>query len=186
MNTYQPKPRLTVGPEMLVLLGYISAAHSIRGEVVIKSYTDDPKDIGTYGPLADAGGERTFELSNLRLTKKGVIARIAGVADRNAAEALRGTKLYVDRSQLPEPDDDEIYHADVVGLAAQRHDGSKVGEIVAVQNFGASDLLEICLHGQRRTEFVPFTEDFVPEVDVKAGHVVVIMPDDITSGDDKG
>ena len=167
-----------------VLLGHISAAHGIRGEVVIKSYTDDPADIGAYGPLSDADGTRTFALSHLRVVKKGVIARIAGVSDRNAAAALRGTKLYISRAKLPVPEADEIYHADLIGLQARRCDGTDVGEIVAIQNFGASDLLEIRLKGTRRTEFVPFTEDFVPELDFVAGRVVVIMPDD-TVRDDK-
>ena len=161
-----------------ILLGHITAAHGIRGEVVVKAYTDNPLDIAAYGALSDGDGLRTFALSHLRVTKKGVIARIAGVSDRNAAEALCGTKLYVERSKLPEPGADEIYHADIVGLMARRQDGSEVGEIVAIQNFGASDLLEIRLKGKRSTEFVPFTQDFVPELNLAAGRVVVIMPDD--------
>ncbi len=161
-----------------ILLGHISAAHGIRGEVVIKAYTGNPVDIGAYGPLSDADRLHTFELSNLRVTKKGIIAHIAGICDRNAAETLRGTKLYVERSRLPEPDEDEIYHADIIGITVRREDGSEVGEIIAIQNFGASDLLEIRLKDEQRTEFVPFTQDFVPELDIAARHIVVIMQDD--------
>ncbi|MEM9360213.1 MAG: ribosome maturation factor RimM, partial [Pseudomonadota bacterium] len=114
----------------------------------------------------------------LRIAKKGVVARIEGVTDRNAAEALRGTELYIERDKLPEPDDDEIYHADIIGMAAQRSDGSDVGEVIAMQNFGAGDLLEIRLEGKKRTEFVPFDDQFVPEIDFDARRVTVVMPDD--------
>ncbi len=166
-----------------ILLGHISTAHGIRGEVLIKSYTADPADIAAYGPLSDAGGNRTFALSNVRVVKKGVIARIDGITDRNAAEALRGTELFVERDRLPEPDEDEVYHADIIGLTASRTDGSEVGEIVAVQNFGAGDLLEIRLAGKRRTEFVPFSKDFVPDLDIAAGRIIVVMPDDTVEDD---
>ena len=169
---------------MRVLLGHISTAHGIRGEVVIKSYTAEPADIAAYGPLSDASGTQRYEISSVRVTKKGVIARLRGVADRNAAEALRGTELYVDRDKLPEPDADEVYHADLIGMTAVRGDGSLVGEVVAVQNFGAGDLVEIRLDGKRRTEFVPFNEDFVTDIDLDGGRMVVVMPDDTVQEDD--
>lgn len=159
-----------------VLLGHISSAQGIRGEVVIKSYTAVPEDIAAYGPLTDASGTRTFEITVVRGAKKGVIARIRGIDDRNAAEALRGTELFVDRERLPEPDEDEVYHADLIGLEAVTSDGMTVGEVVAIQNFGAGDLLEIRLAGRARTEFVPFNHDFVPEIDIAAGRVTVLMP----------
>jgi 16S rRNA processing protein RimM len=170
----------------LILLGHVSTAHGIRGEVVIKSYTADPADIGAYGPLCTADGGRLIELSNLRVVSKGVIAHVAGIDDRNAAEALRGTELYIEREKLPEPNEDEVYHADLIGLSALRADGSVVGEVVAMQNFGAGDLLEIRLSGKRRTEFVPFDEDFVLELDLDAGFVTVIMPDDTVTDDSDG
>ena len=163
---------------MRILLGHISTAHGIRGEVVIKSHTDDPMDIGAYGPLSSEDGSRTYTVKPLRVAKKGVVVRIEGVTDRNAAEALRGTKLYIERDKLPEPDDDEIYHADIIGMAAVRSDGSDVGEVIAIQNFGAGDLLEIRLAGKKRTEFVPFDDQFVPEIDFDTRRLTVIMPDD--------
>ena len=138
-------------PKMRILLGHISTAHGIRGEVVIKSHTDDPLDIGAYGALFNEDGSKTYTIEPLRVAKKGVVARIEGVTDRNSAEALRGTKLYVERDKLPEPDDDEVYHADIIGMVAQRSDRSDVGEVIALQNFGASDLLEIRLAGKKRT-----------------------------------
>jgi 16S rRNA processing protein RimM len=163
-------------PSPLILLGHISTAQGIRGEVVIKSYTADPEDIAAYGPLLDETGTRAFVITVVRVTKKGVIARIGGVSDRNAAEALRGAKLYIPRDRLPETEEDEVYHADLIGLEAVTTDGEVVGEIIAVQNFGAGDLLEIRLAGQRRTEFVPLDAHFVPQIDMDTGKVTIVMP----------
>lgn len=160
----------------LVLLGHISSAQGIRGEVVIKSHTEDPADIAAYGPLSDKTGTKTFEVSVVRATKKGVIARVNGIADRTTAETLRGTELYIPRDRLPEPDEDEHYHADLIGLEAITPDGDLVGEVVAIQNFGAGDLVEVRLAGKSRTEFVPLDEHFVPDIDLEAGRITVIMP----------
>ena len=144
--------------------------------MVIHAYTMAPEDIGAYGPLFDKAGERSFEVANARLTAKGVVARFEGVGDRTAAEALKGVELYVDRDRLPAAAEGEFYHADLIGLAAVDPEGTHIGEIVAVQNFGAGDLLEIRLAGSGRTELVPFTEATVPEVDIAAGRAVVAMP----------
>lgn len=163
-------------PTNLILLGHISTAQGIRGEVAIKSHTDDPADIGAYGPLSDKSGTKTFEISVVRVAKKGVIARVKGVQDRTAAEALRGTELYIARDRLPVPAPDELYHADLIGLDAFAAEGDIVGEVISVQNFGAGDLLEIRLVGKSRTEFVPFDDHFVPDIDLKARRVTVVMP----------
>jgi 16S rRNA processing protein RimM len=175
MTTREPRDR--------IILGHISGAHGIRGEVVVKSYTDDPADIAAYGPLSDEADARTFKFLKVRIAKKGVIAVLEGVKDRNAAEALRGTQLFVERSRLPEPDEEEYYHADLVGLAVVSQKGEKIGEVVAIQNFGAGDLLEYRLEGKRRTEFLPFNEAFVPEIDLDAGHVRVELPEMIDGED---
>ncbi len=166
---------MATDPDTLVLLGRISTAQGIRGEVVIKSYTAEPEDIAAYGPLYDKAGARSFDISVVRVAKKGVIARVGGVSDRNGAEALRGTDLYVKREKLPEPDEDELYHADLIGLDAVTPTGEIVGEVIAIQNFGAGDLVEIRLAGQKRTEFVPFDDHFVPEIDLEARRMTVIM-----------
>ncbi|MFY0615340.1 MAG: ribosome maturation factor RimM [Hyphomicrobiaceae bacterium] len=163
-------------PANLILLGHISTAQGIRGEVVVKSHTAAPADIGAYGPLFDKSGTKTYDIKVVRVAKKGVIVRLKGVDDRTAAEALRGTELYIPRERLPEPDDDELYHADLIGLEAVSTEGDMVGEIVAVQNFGAGDLLEIRLAGKSRTEYVPFDEHFVPDIDLQARRVTVVMP----------
>jgi len=159
-----------------VLLGRIVGAHGLRGEVAIHAYTATPADIGRYGPLYDKDGARSFRIASARGTPKGVVARLDGVSDRNAAEALRGVELYVDRDKLPAAADGEFYHADLIGLSAVDPQGNRIGEIVSVQNYGAGDLLEIRSTGSGRTELVPFTEATVPEVDIAAGRVVVAMP----------
>ena len=159
-----------------ILLGRIAGAHGIRGEVLIKTFTAAPEAIGSYGPLSDASGARTFKVESARATPKGVVARLQGVADRNAAEALKGVELYIARDRLPPAAEGEFYHADLIGLAAVDAEGKPVGEIIAVQNFGAGDLLEIRLAGSGKTELVPFTDDAVPEVDIAARRVVVVLP----------
>ena len=167
--------------ETRILLGRIAGAHGIQGEVIVHSYAEVAADVAAYGPLADKTGTRSFALKVVRVTAKGVIARIKGLADRNAAEALKGTELYVDRKKLPAPADDTFYHADLIGLAAFAPDGTPVGRVVTVQNFGAGDLIEIALAGTSKTEFVRFAGAFVPDVDIQGGRIVVILPE---AGDD--
>ena len=159
-----------------VLLGRIAAAHGVRGDVLIKSFTAEPAAIASYGPLEDADRHRRFDVRVVRVTPKGVVARIAGIADRNAAEALKGVDLYVPRERLPEAEQDAYYHADLIGLAAYAEDGSLLGHVVAVADYGAGDLLEIRLQPSGRTELVPFTSAFVPEVDLARGRIVVRLP----------
>ncbi len=112
----------------------------------------------------------------MRVTPKGVVARIAGVSDRNGAEALKGLQLYVERARLPATSEDEFYNADLVGLRAEDAEGRRVGTVVAVVNYGAGDLLELRLEGTRKTELIPFTEAYVPVVDVPGNRIVVVLP----------
>jgi 16S rRNA processing protein RimM len=163
------------GAHKRVLLGRIAGAHGIRGEVLIRSFTERPEDIAAYGPLGD-GGSRTFQIESARATAKGVVARLSGIADRNAAEALKGTELYVERDRLPAAEEGAFYHADLIGLAAVDPEGRPLGEIVAVHNYGAGDLLEVRLAESGRTEFVAFTQAFVPEIDLAGGRAVVVLP----------
>jgi 16S rRNA processing protein RimM len=172
------RPYFFVEPQKLILLGHIAAAHGIRGEVLVKTYTDAPADIAAYGPLTDATGTKSYKLKVLRVTPKGVIARVDGVADRNAAEALKGTALHVDRATMGEADPGEYFYSDLIGLAAHAPDGTRLGIIKAVNDFGAGDLLEIAFDGSGRSEFVAFTDANVPEVDIAGGRVIVIMPAD--------
>jgi 16S rRNA processing protein RimM len=158
-----------------ILLGHISDAHGIKGEVLIKTHTGAPEAIADYGPLTDAQG-RAFEIRVVRVTPKGVVAQMKGVTDRTAAEALKGSELFTTRENLPDPGDDEFYHADLIGLAAVGPDGAAVGTVTAVANHGAGDLIEIALSGSRRTELVPFVKAFVPEVNLAKGHIIVHLP----------
>jgi 16S rRNA processing protein RimM len=161
-----------------VLLGVVVAAHGVRGEVRVRSFCAEPRDVAAYGPLSDEKGTRTFTLRTTGASAKGgVIARIEGVADRNAAEALRGLRLYVARSALPPPAPGEWYEDDLVGLDARGSDGRDWGKVLAVHDFGAGTMLEVSGGGHGRSFMVPFTAAAVPAVDVDAGTVTVDPPD---------
>jgi 16S rRNA processing protein RimM len=169
----------------MILLGRITGAHGIRGEVVVHSFAAVSEDIAAYGPLSNEAGTRSFVLKVVRLTPKGaVIARIVGVTDRTAAEALRGTELYVARDKLPPPAEGEFYYTDLVGLAAVSPEGAPLGEITGVHNFGAGDLVEVRLAGKADTELVPFTDAFVPSVDIAGRRVVIVLPSAAPDDDD--
>jgi 16S rRNA processing protein RimM len=158
-----------------ILLGRIVAAHGIRGDVLIRTYTGQPEAIGSYGPVA--AGDQSVKVRVVRVTPKGVVARLSGVVDRNAAEALAGTDLFVERARLPAANADEFYHADLIGLTAVDPDGAEIGRVVGVYNFGAGDLLDVAFGGSRRTELIPFKEPFVPTVDLAARRVVIVLPE---------
>lgn len=160
-----------------VILGHITGVHGIKGEVVVRTYTADPEDLDAYGPLGDEAGQRAFTVEALRVTPKGVVVRFKGVTDRTTAEGLKGRALTVARAALPAPDADEFYHADLIGLTAVAPDGAVVGKVIAVQNFGAGDLLEIKRAGSKETDFVPFTDPCVPSVDLAAKRLTVVIPE---------
>lgn len=162
-----------------LLVGAIAAPHGVRGLVKVKSFTAEPADIAAYGPLSDETGRRRLTLQVMSAASGGsLICRVDGVADRDAAEALRGLRLYVDRAALPAPAAaEEYYHADLIGLAAALPDGTVFGRVVAVQNFGAGDLLEIEREsGTPRLVDLPFTRAVVPVVDIAGGRLVVDPP----------
>mgnify|MGYP006274106459 CR=1 FL=1 len=167
----------------LVCLGRIVVAHGIRGEVGLETYTEFPDEIAAYGDFTDEIGERTFVMTGLRFGPKGMLATFDGVNDRNAAEDLKGTRLFVPRSALPRiRAKDEYYQADLIGMAAVLKDGADLGTVSAVHNFGAGDLLEVRVPGRRETVLVPFTKEVVPDVDVKARRLVVDPPDGLLDG----
>lgn len=159
-----------------IVIAHVTSAHGIRGDVVLKTHMDDPHDLMSYGPLTDKAGTRRFAITSLRVTAKGVIVHVKGVDDRTTAEGLRGVELFVERAALPAAAEGAYYHVDLIGLAAVDAAGAAVGKVVAVQNFGAGTMLEISRPGVRETEYVPFTDTFVPEVDIAAGRVMVVMP----------
>jgi 16S rRNA processing protein RimM len=163
-----------------VCLGQVAGAHGIRGEVRIRTFTEAPEAVADYGPLQDAGGTRTLVILSARPAKTGAIARIEGVASREDAEALRGTELWVDRAALPEQaGDGSYYHADLIGLVALSADGAALGQVVAVHNFGAGDLLEVRPATGGDTVLVPFTEQIVPDIDLQAGWMLMLPPEGI-------
>ena len=130
-----------------ICVGVIVGAHGVRGLVRVKSFTEEPADIAAYGPLGDAKCARQYALDVTGSAKGVLLARIDGVADRNAAEALKGTELYIDRDALPQPDEDEFYHTDLIGLPALLADGSAYGTVRALHEFGAGDMIEIAIGG---------------------------------------
>lgn len=168
-----------------VCVGVVGAPHGVRGEIRIRSHTADPLDIAAYGPLETEDG-RTLRIRTVKPGKGVVVATFEGITDRNAAEALKNLRLYVDRDRLPEPEEDEWYHADLIGLAVVGKDGSEIGTVTAAHDFGGGDLLEVALTETRRTVFIPFTRAVVPEVDVVAGRLVVDPPPGLFEEDEPG
>ncbi|HEY0854515.1 MAG TPA: ribosome maturation factor RimM [Devosia sp.] len=161
-------------------MGRIGAAHGIKGEVRIQSFTEDPLAIMDYGPLATNKPGLVIEITDARTTTNVLVARIKGFSDRNAVEKLNGVELFIDRDLLPEiEDEDDYYHADLIGLDARLEDGSSIGEVITVPNFGAGDMLEIRDKASGDTRFIPFTKAAVPEVHIAAGYVVVVPPIEI-------
>jgi 16S rRNA processing protein RimM len=163
------------GSDKRICVGVIAGAHGVQGAVRIKSFTADPDDVARYGPLEDESGERRLRLRLAGSAKGVVIARINGVADRNQAEALRGLRLYLSRAALPPTADEEYYHADLIGLEAALGDGTRLGQVRAVHDFGAGDTLEI-ERPAGPPAMVPFTRAIVPVVDLAAGRLVLDPP----------
>jgi 16S rRNA processing protein RimM len=161
-----------------ICVARIGAAHGTTGEVRLWSFTADPLAVGRYGALATKD-ERTIEIEALRPAKGFLIARIKGVTDRNAAEALRNGDLFVPRDRLPPPAADEFYHADLIGLAAEDVARRPIGTVIAVHDFGAGDILEIAPVAGGETMLLPFTAAVVPEIDIAAGRIVIDPPTEI-------
>ena len=157
-----------------VLVGVITGAHGIRGEVKLRSFTADPAAIASYSPLETAKAVK-IEIMKLWPQKDGFLAILKGVTDRNAAEALRGTELFVARTRLPEPEDDEVYVHDLIGLAVHLADGSLLGEIVDVADYGAGDLIDVKLEGRKDTVLIPFADQYVLET--AEDRIVVDLPE---------
>lgn len=165
-----------------VCVGAIAGAFGVHGEVRLKSFTAEPEAISTYGPLSSED-DRVFEVTDPRPIKAGFAARLTGVATREDAEALKGTRLYVDRERLPSLPDDEFYHSDLIGLEVMDTGGKRLGKIKSVHDHGAGDLLDVHGPGLKNGVLVPFTREIAPTVDLKAGRVILdppagLFPDD--------
>jgi 16S rRNA processing protein RimM len=155
----------------------IGAAHGVRGEVKLWSFTQNPAAVADYGPLESEDGARRFEIEALRAAKDHFVARLKGVEDRDTAEALCNLDLFVPRDRLPPIEEaDTFYHADMIGLAAVTPDGVPLGNVTALHNFGAGDLIEIATTAGGEPLLLPFTDAVVPEIDMKARRIVVVLP----------
>lgn len=163
-------------PADLVLLGVVTGVRGLKGDLRIKSFTADPADLAAYGPLWDKAGKISYRVRITGEAKGQLIARVKGIGDRTQAEALKGLELHIPRSALPEPDDDEFYHSDLVGLQAVSTSGEVLGTVSAVEDFGAGDILEVA-GGPYKGLVVPFTKEVVPMVDLAAGRLTVDPPD---------
>lgn len=163
-----------------VCVGAIAGAQGVRGALRIKSFTEDPAALADYAGLSDEQG-RPVRLSVKEVRSDLLIVAIDGVNDRDAAQALKGTRLYVSREELPEVGEEEYYHADLIGLAVKQVDGADLGQVKAVHDFGAGDILEIS--GPDGLVLVPFTREAVPIVDIANRQVVVDPPPEVSESE---
>jgi 16S rRNA processing protein RimM len=168
-----------------ICVAKIGAAHGVRGEVRLWTFTEDPLAVLTYGPLTSKDGSRQFEVARAREAKDHVVAAFKGVTERGAAERLNGIELYVPRDRLPPTEDDEYYHADLIGLAAETTSGEPLGRVIAIHNFGAGDIIEIAPPAGS-TLMLPFSNAVVPTVDIKGGRVLIELPAEIEGESEDG
>jgi 16S rRNA processing protein RimM len=165
-----------------ICIARIGAAHGVRGAVKLRTFTEDPFAVKAYGPLLTKDGTRSFEVATAREAKGHLVATLKGIATREEAEQLNGIELYIAREKLPATDEDEYYHADLIGLAAVNAADEPLGRVLAIHNFGAGDIIEIA-PPQGATMLLPFTNAVVPTVDLANGRVVIELPQEI-EGDD--
>ena len=162
----------------LICVGAVTGARGVKGDVRIKSFTADPQDITSYGPLFDKTGNIAYELKVTGQAKGELVGRIVGTPNRTAAEKLKGLQFFVARDSLPSTNDDEYYFSDLVGLNVKDTQGKALGIISSVENFGAGDILEI-LGKANGSLMVPFTKETVPKVDIQNGIAIIDPPDGI-------
>ena len=162
-----------------VCVAQIGAPHGVRGEVRLWTFTADPMAVARYAPLQTEDGKRAFEFDAVRPAKGHLVAKLRGIEDRSAAERLTNIKLFVPRERLPQVEAEEFYHADLVGLTVEDESGNAIGAVIAVHNFGAGDILEV-QPPEGGAMLLPFTETVVPEVDIKGGRLVVVLPEETT------
>lgn len=167
----------------LVEVGIFGAPHGVRGELRLKSFTAYPATIADYAPLTSEDGKRSFKIKSLRPIKDDMlVVSIEGIADRDAAETLTNLRLFVPRVQLPPPDEEEYYHADLIGLKVENSNGLAIGYVTAVHDFGAGDILDITLDRGGPSVLLPFTKAAVPEINLQEGRLIAVIPEE---SDDK-
>lgn len=162
----------------LVCVAEITGAHGIQGMLKFKIFSDSPESLMEYKPLYDFKAEKEFEITHIAEHKNSYLGRIKTIDDRNKAEALKGTKLYIHKNILPEIDDeDTYYYRDLIGLTVKNTEDTIIGKVANVVDFGAGDLLEIAQVSDGKTFFLPFKTAYVPTVDIKKQEIIVIIPD---------
>ncbi|KQS57667.1 16S rRNA processing protein RimM [Brevundimonas sp. Leaf363] len=165
--------------DKLILVAQVAGGFGVKGEVRVTAYTADPMALMGYGPLLRADGSVGLTLNSARPDKNGVVGRAKEIATKEEADALRGLKLHIPRSRLPEPDEDEVYLSDLIGVEARDPSGAVIGRVKSVQNFGADDMLEIAPSEGGPTWYLPFTKDAVPELHLADGWVLAVRPTEI-------
>ena len=161
-----------------ICVAKVGAAHGVRGEVRLWPFTEDLMSVIDYGLLSTKDGARQFEVVRARIAKDHLVAVIKGISTREDAERINGLELYIDRDKLPETEEGEYYHADLIGLRALDPAGAEIGKVLAIHNFGAGDIIEIA-PPQGPTWLLPFSNEVVPTVDLASGHVVIVRPQEI-------
>ncbi len=163
-----------------VLLGVVIGAQGLKGGVRVKTFTESPEKLAAYGPLHTKDG-RALAVVSAKSGKDGALVMFKDISDRNVAEALKGTELYVKRSALPEIDAEEFYHADLVGLRAEDTEGRAMGVVRALHNFGAGDVIEL-MRDDGDEVFLPFTREVAQEIDIVNGRIVIAAPEEVEAG----
>ena len=160
-----------------ICVGAFSGSYGVNGEVRLKSFCADPEAIADYSPLTDEDGKRSFAITLTRSIKGALVAKVDGITNKEDADALKGIRLFANRTQLPALPDDEFYHADLIGLTVLDTGGTVLGTVHAVQNHGASDLLEVMVEGNSATILLPFTKEVIPTIDLTAGRIIADPPE---------
>jgi len=160
----------------MVLVGAIAGGFGVKGEVRLKSFTSEPEDIASYGPLFTEDGRQSFQVRLSGRLKNALSARLSGISSKEQADRMKGMKLFVPREAFPQLPDDEFYHADLIGLSVYDTGGGEIGAVKAVLNHGATDLLELRLTASNETALLPFTRDYVPTVDMVARKLIIDPP----------
>lgn len=160
-----------------ICVGAFSGSYGVNGEVRLKSFCADPQAIANYSPLTSEDGKRSFTITLTRSIKGALVVKVDGITNKEDADTLKGLRLFTNRAQLPALPDDEYYHADLIGLTVLDTGGTKLGTVHAVQNHGASDLLEVTVEGSSATILLPFTNEVIPTVDLTAGRIIADPPE---------
>ena len=166
----------------MITLGAVASAHGVRGQFKVKPFTVVPSDVAAYGPVHLEDG-RVLQLTVKSVAKNLVICEANGITDRSMAEGLRGQTLSVQRAALPELDETQTYHADLIGLGVQDTGGQQLGIVVGLHDFGAGEIVEISVAGRSTTELYPFYKPFLVDLDIQEGKIVLAAP---PASDDKG